>query len=90
MPGARTPNKNCRPHGPEWEQFLFLAGPELPRLRESWQGALEKQGFSALSGLEPKFTEGRVCMGAVVQLAQVRRAQEAEQWREVGFELLMR
>jgi hypothetical protein len=29
-------------------------------------------------------------MGAVVHLAQVRRAQEAERWREGGYELLMR
>ena len=72
------------------KQYLFLAGPEIPGVRKSWQGALEKQGFSACSGLEPKFTDGRVCLGAVVHLAQVRRAQEAERWREVGYELLMR
>jgi hypothetical protein len=29
-------------------------------------------------------------MGSVVHLAHVRRAQEAERWREVGYELLMR
>ncbi len=29
-------------------------------------------------------------MGSVVHLAQVCRAQEAERWREVGYELLMR
>jgi hypothetical protein len=56
----------------------------------SWQGPLEKQGFSVLLRTRTKIHRGESLYGAVIHLAQVRQAQEAERWQEIGYELLMR
>jgi hypothetical protein len=38
--------------------LIVGAGPELPRVRKSWQGTLEKQGFSALLRTRTKIHRG--------------------------------